>query len=165
MKKSLELKPETDTSDLFDLSLFRLDQHWLEQPAMVADYGRQHADARDEMDRAKANLDVTRAEALKDISANPDEHGIVKTTDKAVAAAVDAHEEVVAAQEILRRKSHHLNLTQAVLNALEHRKKALENLVLLHGRDYFSEPQADRKGHESLEDRRKQRVRHPKSRD
>jgi len=47
----------------------------------------------------------------------------------------------VAAKEVLRLR-HAADVLQAAVTALDHRKKALENLVYLHGQNYFSEPHA-----------------------
>jgi hypothetical protein len=44
---------------------------------------------------------------------------------------------------MLRAKDR-VNKVEAVVTALDHRKKALENLVYLHGQSYFSAPTAPR---------------------
>ena len=37
---------------------------------------------------------------------------------------------------------HKVDVLQVVVDALDHRKKALENLVTLHGMSYFASPKA-----------------------
>lgn len=153
-------KPETDVPyDLFELDPLQLDKHFLEQPKLVIKYGIQLADVKDSADRAKAQLELTRAEAEAEITANPEPYGIVKVTVSAVNSAVARHEDVLSAQERFQSCRHKVDVLTALMNALEHRKRALEGLIQLHGQQYFAAPRASQENRESMEEQTKRAVR------
>jgi hypothetical protein len=134
-----ELKDELPI-DLFDLDPFKLDKHFLEQPKLVMTWGIRLADAKDAQDRARAALDLARAEAQAEISAEPEKFDISKPTVDAIKMAVERHEEVQLAQTRLQKRQHDVNVIQALMVALEHRKRAIEGLITLHGQSYFASP-------------------------
>ena len=150
---------ETLPQDVFDLNINKLDRHFLEQPKLVIVYGLKLAEARDAMDRAKANLEVSRAEAEQEILKDPEEFGLVKTTVDAIKSAVERHDEVRMAVERHQRRRHEVEVLQAMMTALEHRKRTLEALVQLHGQQYFSSPNVTREQREALEEQTKRAVR------
>lgn len=159
-EKAARPNPKDDLPlDVFDLDILRLDKHFLEQPKLVIDYGLKLADARDGMDRAKASLDIARAEAESEITANPEEFGLSKTTVNAISSAVNLHESVLAATERFNRRKHEVSVLQAMMEALEHRKRSLEALVQLHGQQYYATPQVDLAGRKALEEQTKASVR------
>lgn len=128
----------------FDASIdpMRLDYEWVRQPALYHEYSVKVAEARRDADRAKAKVDVAKAEAELDIRANPKEYGHEKVTEALVTALVAVHPQVKAAVRSHLDAKHDADILQAAVNALDHKKRALENLVELHGRDYFSQPVA-----------------------
>lgn len=150
---------EPPVQDLFDLDLALLDKHCLQQPKLVYEYGMKLADARDALDRSKASYDLAKAEAANQISKSPETFGLSKTTDAAIKAAVETHEDVMAAQDRLQKQTHAVAVLQAVMNALEHRKRALEGLIQLHGQQYFAAPSVTAEQRRELEGQTKAAVR------
>lgn len=147
-------------NDIFDLDPLTLDKHFLEQPKLVWEYGQELANAKDGADRSKAVLDVAKAEALAEISANPNEFSLnEKPTVSAINSAVDVHETVVAARDKFQRRKHRVDVLQAFMVALEHRKRSLEGLVTLHGQQYFAMPKADEQGQAFLSDQTREGAR------
>ena len=90
-----------ENPDIFDLDISQLDRHWLEQPQLVYKYGAELADAKDKLERAKAALDVAKAEAKAKINANPERYGLSKTTDSVVNSAVEIHKRVIKKRDKL----------------------------------------------------------------
>lgn len=130
-----------DDRDLFDLDKHRLDDEWLLQPRLYRKWATKLADARQEVERAKAALDVAEAEADREVRADyaaKDE----KCTEATVKASVVLHPEVRRRRSELIDAKHHEDVVDAYVTALDHRKRALEKLVDLQGRDYFAEPAA-----------------------
>lgn len=153
-------KPSEDLPlDVFELNPLKLDKHFLEQPKLVITYGIQLAEARDAMDRARSLLDVTRAEAEKEIQADPQKFDVTKTTVDAIKSAVERHEDVQMCVERLQRRKHDVDILQAMVNALEHRKRSLEGLVQLHGQQYFASPQSTPEFRKTVEEQNKAAVR------
>lgn len=118
-----------------------LDIEFLEQPSLMARYSKMLADARLEKDLAKERLELVKAEISLDIRDNPDKYALEKVTDKAVEACVLAEDSYKDAQKEYNDANYEVNLFQGVVNAIEHRKSALENLVRLYGQQYFAGPQ------------------------
>ena len=148
----LKTKQLKTNFDIFELDLLTLDKHWLEQPLLVAEYGIMLADAKDAHDRSKAQLDVTRAEVEAKIITNPKKYKLEKVTVSAINAKVALNKKVLADQRTMQKKKHRVDVLQATMNSLEHRKRALEGLVSLHGQQYFAPPQATTEGHLALDD-------------
>lgn len=119
-----------------------LDQEWLGQPALYHKWAVRVADARQKVAEAKADLDVTKAEVGQAIRSNPEEYGVSKPTVDAINEAVLLAEDYQKAAAAVIKAQHTADVLAAAVAALDHRKRALENLVELQGRDYFSTPRA-----------------------
>ena len=117
-----------------------LDLEWLNQPRLMMQYTQHSAKMRKALEEAKQELDIAKADADKMIRTNPEKYGIEKVTEVVVANAIlnekgyrKAYTEFLAAQ-------YESDMAQGAVNAFEHRKSALENLVRLYGQQYFSGP-------------------------
>lgn len=128
--------------DLFALDPNRLDAEWVEQPRLYHVHAVKLADARETWERAKAGRDVVTAELDRFVRRDPAAFGLEKVTESGVEKAVilqirhkDATEKVITAK-------HGMDVMQAMVDALDHRKRALEKLVDLRLAHYFSEPRA-----------------------
>lgn len=157
MKKEIE-KPDLE---IFELNANRLDKEWIDQPKIFYSYAEKLANARDKLERKKARLDVIYAETDKAIRESPKDYGIEKVTEPVVANCVLLQDRYAEALTILNRTKHEVNICAAVVEALDHRKKALENLVSLHGQNYFAPPQAPSNSniHEMVKDNVRKRGR------
>lgn len=155
---------EEKYQSLVELDADKLDEHWIDQPRLFMKYALKLADARADVDEAKANLELVRATAEVAIRADPAGHGVEKVTEKAIEAAVETsatYRNAVADLNDARRRMGRLD---AVVQSLEHRKRALEGMVSLHGMGYFAEP-TDRggNGHELASKGAKDRAFKPKA--
>lgn len=130
------------TADLFDLDQLRLDRDWLNQAKLVYEYGCQLADARDLYERRKRKRDVLTAELDLAIRKNPAKYGLEKTTENSIASTILLDIGLQQAENRVLSAKHNMDLLQALMHALEDRKKALEHLVSLWTKSYFAEPQA-----------------------
>ena len=142
----------SDRNDVFEIDLTRLDYHWVDQVRCVLTQGDALVDDKDSLWRAKAELDVIKSEVAKKIRSDPEKYGLQKTTVDIIKDAVIVHPEVLTAQELVFNENYKVDMRQSMLNALSDRKAALENLVKLHGQQYFATPQTDEAGHEVLKE-------------
>ncbi len=126
--------------DFLNIDLEHLEDEWVKQPGLVAKFGELAADARQEFDEAKRRLDVVKADVGKKIREDPDEYGLSKSTVDAVNAAIILQPEVEEAEQDVINARHEFNVYEAMMTALDNRKKALEGVVYLHGQSYFSIP-------------------------
>lgn len=119
-----------------------LDGEWVRQPELYHEYATQLADARLDLEEKRNALDVIQAELDNDIRTDPDAYGFTKVTDAVVKATLPAQPEYKKATDRVNKARHRVHILEAAVASLDHKKKALENLVYLHGQNYFSSPRA-----------------------
>jgi len=120
----------------------RLDEEWLNQPALLMKYSELCAQSIHDYDDAQHACELTKAQTAHDARIDPDSFEIGKPTESAIKEAVALDEECKVATAKMHRAKHITALLQSATRALEQRKCALENLVRLHGQGYYSEPSA-----------------------
>lgn len=126
--------------DFFQIDLNRLEIEWCRQPRLVLDACLKLADLRQEQDRTKAEVDLQEAELSLDIRKNPSNYGLDKVTEATIASMVVALPSYQLAQRLHRKARHAVDVQQAYVNALDHKKKALESAVQLQLAGYFAAP-------------------------
>lgn len=124
----------------FELDKNRLDMEWARQPGLYHEYALILADARKEHEQAKADKELVEAEQSKKIRENPESFGLERVTEAGLEKAVGLTREYRAVVKRVIDAKHAVDVAEAVVWTLEHRKKALENLVTLRMADYYSEP-------------------------
>lgn len=137
----------------FQIDEDALDKEWLKQPSIVAKYARRQASARHELTLAKNKYEAIRAETRNKIRRDPTGYGLAKPTETALNDAVDCAAPVKAAQGEIADLQFAFDACCAAMTALDHKKKALENLVDLLAMDYYSSPRY--KNRESAETAKK----------
>ena len=125
-----------------NIDLLALDQEWLRQPRMYMTAAAEAADAAAEVDRAKSALAIIKAEVELSARRDPESHGLVKATDNSVAAVVVTNVGAMDAEDRLNKARHAAAIAHAAVEALEHRKRALEGIVTLQGREQYASPRA-----------------------
>jgi hypothetical protein len=131
-----------------------LDVEWLEQASLFMRYARNAAEARRALDVSKERLDVIRASLDKEVRSNPEKFGIEKITETAVSNTIISIPAFQGANEGFLNAKFEADLAQAAVNAFNQRKDALENLVKLHGMQWFAGPKVPRNLHEEYQNRR-----------
>lgn len=148
--------------EIFDINQNLLDKEWLNQPRFFFRYARQLADARRDYEAAKANLKVVQADADKK-ERRKAQIKEQKMTEAAINQSVLRRPDYRDAEQAVFTAKHRVDVMEAVVNALDHRKKALENLVRLHGQNYFSKPTADDDNKDRMKEVEKKSIRRGRS--
>jgi len=100
--------------------------------------------ARERLDRAKFQLEVSQATLSSQARVDPDSFGITKVTKTGLDAAVKSHPDYVEAyEEYLKAKSSSALMDKAA-DAMEQKKRMIEVLITLHGQQYFAGPSVPR---------------------
>ena len=133
------------------LATVQIDEHNLDQecvalPTQYINAAFESAENKRDVGELSNELKVIEAELRKEITANPEEFGLDKTTRDTVDACVTSHAKYKKATEALGEAQHRYEMSQALVWAMEHKKKALVLLVDLHGMSYFSKPKVGDKG-------------------
>lgn len=129
-----------------------LDVEWLEQPRLFLEYGRNEHATRRTMDYAKERLDLVKAKLDKALRADPDKYNIARISEGAITNTIFLQPEFKEANEKFIEANYEYGVARAAVWAFDQRKTALENLVRLHGQNYFAGPRVPR----DLSDIRKQ---------
>jgi hypothetical protein len=107
-------------------------------------YAQISASARKTLDEAKEELEFVRAELDKAIRSNPDRYDIDKITEAVVIATITIHKDYQKASSVLINAKYENDMAYGAVKAIDARKDALENLVRLHGQQYFAGPKVPR---------------------
>ena len=126
--------------EIFEIELERLDEHWQQQPQLMAYWGDEAAKAKVQLERVKSDLQTAIAELKLAYRVNPPAG--VKVTEAALDDLVNADEKIQRLKELVIQATEDYERKRAVVWALENRKTALENLVQLFGSEYFAMPRA-----------------------
>jgi len=122
-----------------------LDLAWLNQAKLAIDYGNYYAKCLAAERQAEQNVKLVRSELQSAALADPSLCSGGKATAIAVEAYYRTHPRHVAAKEEYLRT--HAELVTAEIAKREiavSRKAALQNLVTLHGQQYFASPSIPR---------------------
>jgi hypothetical protein len=124
-----------------------LDVEWLNQPKLAMKYSQYYAECFKKKQQAEENIKVIRAELIKKANENPDEYlgDGVKPTVATVEAYFRTHKKHIAAKDAWIEACFQLNIAEAAKWEVSNsRKAALQNLVELHGQNYFAGPNVPR---------------------
>jgi tryptophan synthase alpha subunit len=136
-----------------------LDKECIKLPSDYLKYASLAAEARKDVDEAKAEVDVVDAALSKVIRAKPEKYGLEKVTEAGVNSAIVLDVKHQKALQTLHDAKYNLELIQAVVSALDHKKRSLTLLVELHGLSYFSEVKLSKDGKEAVDAMTKRKVR------
>jgi hypothetical protein len=137
-----------------------LDVEWLEQANLAIKYGQYWSECTEEFTRAEENIKIIRSELRILANKDPDKYlgEGVKPTDGNIEAFFRTNKRHKEAKEewILAMKK--MNNAEIVKKEISFtRKSALENLVQLHGQNYFAGPSMPRNLHDEYEKRKEKR--------
>lgn len=145
-------------TNVLDIDKHCLDEEWVDQPATYAKYARKLANARKDLDEAKATYDVIKANVSQQVYTAPEKFNIQKVTENKVQCVVTLQKECRDAHQAVIDNKHAVDIMTAMVTALDHRKSALERLVTLHGQDYFSSPRASAEDAEAMTEMEKRLI-------
>lgn len=129
-----------DAEKILDIDEHDLINEWLGQAKLYFRMSAILADARMELDRAKADLDLVDAEVDQGIRRDPERYSLAKVTEPAIAALVLADKRHKKAFERWVVAKHDVAVAQAAESGADHRKRALESLTQLKLSDFYAEP-------------------------
>lgn len=126
--------------NVIDIDIDRLHVEWTDHSKQFHAAASRLADAKKDVAEAEAALDLIEAELANAVRLSPSSFGLDKLTVDIVKDRVRVAPERVRAVHDLNVKQHAVDLLKALVDALSHRKTALENIVSLRLADYFSAP-------------------------
>ena len=148
--------------ELLEIDEMRLDQEWKDHSDRFAYFGQKQAESRSEWEQAKAKLEVVKAELDLAIRKNPENYGLPKVTESVIASAIVTQPSYQETQQAVIEAKHAMDVYAVAVEAFEHRKKSLENLVSLHLSNYYAAPKAPAGKQEEVDEMRKKSIRRGK---
>ena len=121
-----------------------LDVEWIGQAELMLKYGKHAAEMKRNLDRAKEKLELTKSELDRAVRTSPEDFDLEKVTDKAIDALIPTLQEYKEASKEYLNAKFESDVAFAAVKSFEQRKDALENLVRLHGQQYFAGPKIPR---------------------
>ena len=131
-------------TDFVSIDRDRLDEEWLTQAEQFLVQAINAAEARKSMDEAREAADVVWAEIYKQVKESPEKFGYSKVTEELAKSIAETQPEVRAAVQLHIDRKFELGIAEAVVEAFQHRKRALENLVTLQAQGYYMSGAASR---------------------
>ena len=124
-----------------------LDVEWLDQASLAMKYGRHWAECQQKFQRTEEKIKLVRSELIAEVNSNPEKtlgEGI-KPTGPNIESFYRNHIDHIKAKEDWVEAQYQLNVADIAKWEISHtRKIALENLVKLHGQNYFAGPSVPR---------------------
>ncbi len=133
-----------------------LDVEWLDQPELMMRYSHHQAECALELDKAKERLEVVKADLDKKIRSHPEKFDIAKVTETVVSNTIITQTKYTEAHQEMLTAKYDFDIARAAVSAIHGRKDALENLVRLHGMQYFAGPKMPRDLNQEVERKRQQ---------
>lgn len=126
--------------EFFEIDELELDKEWLLQPKIFYSYAERLAKARKEHEQLKAEKELVVAQLDRNIRSNPGNYGLEKVTEEAVKNAIIVRKKYQQVNAKIIEGKYNVEVLQGAVDSLEHRKKALENMVVLFVQNYTSSP-------------------------
>lgn len=152
--------------DILEPNQFELDKESIIQPRLVFAYLKEKAETqalirglKSELKVATAELKRTDARLDAQIRRMPAKFKLEKITESSVANKIllqkthkEAEKEIWRVESLLNKAENYNNLLEAAAKALENRKSAIENLIVLQGRQYFASPKVSNDNKDMIND-------------
>lgn len=135
-KRTAEIEPEEmDYQKDLEINPHFLDAEFLGHANLFMKYATLSAEANKELREAEEHVKTTRSELIREAKNSGDKH-----TETTLEAYYRLDPEYIKAKERFVEASYNADMLTNAVFAMQARKCALENLVRLHGQEYYSNP-------------------------
>lgn len=121
-----------------------LDVECLDQVDLFCKWAERSIGAKALVEDLKLSLEAKQAELDLRIRKRPEKHGLEKLTEAGVKAAVLNHPEFLKARKKFNRARDEAAYLDTAVSAMEMKKRMIEQLIVLHGQQYFAGPSVPR---------------------
>jgi len=125
-----------------EIDIDNLEVEAMMQPGLYFKYASLASEAKRKADLSKMNLGILEADLAKRARLKPKHFGINKITNDSIKEAVASHVEYKIQMKKMIISRSRADLVNKAQEAFEQRKRMIEMLITLQGRDYFASPNA-----------------------
>lgn len=129
-----------------EIDKYDLHNEWAGQAGLYMKWAKRYSRAVKERDKAKENLNLVRAE----VDAKIRDTSSPKPTEAAISSLVIQNKKYRIASTALIKATENMNVMDGAKEAMNHRKKGLENEVILFLAGYYVDPNIPKKYSEQL---------------
>lgn len=143
-----------------DISInkYKLDEECLSHSSLYFRYSSMQADAKTRVSKAKDNLELVEAERNLAIRKSLADSG-AKVTEAMINSSLITDEEVIQAKQKVREAEDIFMKLSVAVQAFEHRKSELDNLVKLYCSGYYSVPESSPEAKKNINEQTSNAVR------
>lgn len=149
------MKEKPAENGVLEIDNERLDYELERQANLYGFWAEKLAHAKFALDRRKAKYDLMKAEKALDIRARPKDYGIEKMTEGIIDNTLVADPEVCSCLRRYHQAKLAVDLCEAYVRGLDHKRSALERLVTLQVNNLHSTPLLDRDTRKLYDDMKK----------
>lgn len=158
-KKKKKTQETIQPEAILSIDLNELDKEWARQPKLYFDYASELAHSRRKLDETEAEVKLVKAEIDRDIRDKPILYNLKQQpTEASINTTIFLQPRFKEVQRRVIILQERVNVLEAMVKSLDHKKAALENMVRLDARNYFAEPRTDADGMKVLDEQRSDRV-------
>lgn len=128
--------------DFFNIDGDDLWGEWSRQARLFFVHAVKVADAKRDLAAAESQQEIIYAEFDQKIRMEPEKFGLKKTSEGAIKQSIYTQSEYAETSSQCSKLKHRVDVLQAAVSALDHRKRALENMVELEVMGFHAEPKA-----------------------
>lgn len=151
---------QVDFEKDISINKYKLDEECLSHSSIYFRYSSMQADAKTRVSKVKDNLELVEAERNLAIRKAFSESGDkVKVTEAMINSALITDKEVIQAKNQVREAEDIYAKLSVAVQAFEHRKSELDNLVKLYCSGYYSVPESSPESKKNINEQTSKAVR------
>ncbi len=125
--------------DSLRIDQYSLDTAWLAQPMLYYQWSKDYAEAVAIRDKTKQFVELARAELDLEVRKNPDKYGLDKATEAGIGNVILTLPKYQDALKAHQEAVYDVNVLSGAIEAINHKKSALDNLTRLFLSGYWAE--------------------------
>lgn len=158
--KGKKKKGTKGKESILDIDLLKLEHEWVHHPRLMEKYSDKAANARLDQKVFKSSLEVYSAELYIKIRRKAESND-VKVTETAIKSLMVMDKGLQSRNGQLLELEHRVDILQGMIASIIDRRRALQDLVELHGQQYFSAPRSPKNDREYGAEATKKAARKP----
>lgn len=132
----------------------RLEEEWEAQPGNYRRVAEAWADAKEKLEELEDEKEVITAELDLDIRGNPTKYGLdpKKLREESIKNTILLQKEIRLITKDIIKARHNVDILKAGVTSLDHKKKALESLVVLKVNALYATPRVSKEVNHTIKE-------------
>ncbi len=153
-----------ELKNLLAIDRNKLDLECEGQADLYFNHALELAEAKNRLREAENKLEMHKADLVYKIKQDPLMYNLETATDKSTDSVVKSDKTYQALQRMVQAIENEVDIRNAFITALDHRKRMLQELVALHGQNYFAKVEIPNETAQKMQAKAKSQARIPMNR-